>query len=120
MKICSFCHQDMPHCPLKILEKRQYQVYFCQTCSAEFLFFKNTLKSISLYTNYQNKLYRWTTQADKSSAQLRQYKEPGIPGVKPNRGSVLLYSMVKERGDFIPDLFPHNLQDKIKNWLMFI
>lgn len=120
MKICKFCNQEVKDAPVDEMSKHGIGVFFCHACQAEYLFFRSGhCASVSLYTNINERCYRWTvTSVD--TAQLWYVKEPGIPGVKKNEGMAPVKSFNKDKGDAIPQLTPANVNGKVRMWLPFL
>ena len=59
--ICDFCQTSPAHAPVPTMEQRGIKVYFCTTCDAEYIYFRDgTRCSVSLYTKLHDKTYRWT------------------------------------------------------------
>lgn len=113
-KKCKYCSGFAEYKPLEQFEHHSVNVYFCQPCLTEYLYFADgELFSIWLYTFINEKMYRWSPKFKKVSF----IKEPGIPGEKMNHGVVDLISSMEIDSNSIN---PSNINEKIKNWLMFI
>jgi len=117
--ICRFCQHPTPHSPLEEMDRMGVDVYWCETCHAEYLYFKdsNYCNSCSLYTQLNDKHYRWTTSAT-GYAFLWYIRELGIPGKLVNRDMNVLFSL--SAGDNQPDITPDNVARKIKTMLIFL
>lgn len=114
---CQFCKKEAPYKPLEEMEKLEVKVYFCFTCNAEYLVWKNgSLGSISLYTIINKKMYRWTDNLH-GTVSLNYVKEPGEPGVRTNKleNILVLGPEVPKPSSVTPD----NVEDKIRNYLIF-
>lgn len=119
-KPCQFCSNMAGYAPLDEMEKHNVGVYYCHTCKAEYLFFRDArMASVSLYTAIKDKMYRWTVTSV-GSAQLWYVSVPGIPGVKKNEGLVPIKSWDTSRGDTLPQLTPDNINEKLRTWLLFL
>lgn len=121
-KICHYCQQVVPHRPLEQMESRNIKVYFCATCQAEYTYFppwnEGDLAGQHLYVTINNQLYRWSLGGPlKETAYLWHIREPGIPGVKPNRKTKLLKHF--DKGEQL-DINPQNIEAKIKFMLLFL
>jgi len=114
-KSCQFCNGFAQHSPLQELSRYKVAIYFCHLCQAEYLYSGNDeLLSVSLYTTINNRMYRWSLSSD--FARLWWVKKPGITGVKKNEGLVCLLTLEEN----IPSLLPSNINEKVKNWLLFL
>jgi hypothetical protein len=117
--ICQFCQQLAAYTPLEEMEIHSVRVYWCEPCHAEYLHFSESpvVNSCSLYTTINNRMYRWSvTVLDHAS--LWYIEEPGIPGVKANKGTVRLFSL--GRGEAKPTVTPQNIHDKLATYLLFL
>jgi len=97
-------------------------VFYCDICQAEYLYKDDTweLLTYSIYTAIDNKTYRWSMAGE--TAQLWFIREPGIPGVKKNKGlhSIQVFGKVTSQLITpIPDITPTNINDKLKIILTF-
>lgn len=117
--ICRFCQQPVPYSPIDQASKMGLDIYWCQTCQAEYLYFRDSTfaSSCSLYTQIKDKTYRWTTTATDRSI-LWYVKTPGTPKITINKDCELLYSMGPE--DNQPNITPNNIQHKVKTYLIFL
>jgi hypothetical protein len=120
---CQFCLGEATYAPLEAMKYYGFEIFFCATCQAEYIYhFQNCSEvkysSISLYTEINDKMYRWTTVLDgaKRRCSLWYIKEPGLPGVKPNRKLNCLFASCEE----MPPVTPQNIQGKISSWLTFL
>ena len=124
-KPCKFCQQMATYAPLDELEIYGVKVFYCYQCKAEYLYYTSggtptTYASVSLYTEINNKMYRWTIieNGHGKSARLWWIKNPGIPGTRINSDleSVVYFE------DFVPpsDITPQNIMNKISLWLPFV
>lgn len=111
MIICSFCQTSVPPAPIQSLAAFGIDVYFCYTCNAEYVDYKNKI-TVSLYTSIEDKLYRWSIYDH--AHRLYSYKTFGIPGKSVNTGAKLLATLPPS------DIHPHNVRNKIKLFLTFI
>jgi hypothetical protein len=117
---CQFCQQFPHYAPLEEMENHGVKVFFCHPCRAEYLCWddNNTYSSVSIYTEIQNRIYRWTrwTNTAKGAAQLWLIKNPGVPGTRRNQNLESVMYLEKD----IPDITPDNIKEKIKTWLLFL
>ena len=120
---CQFCPGEAAYAPLEVMTQHGSEIFFCATCQAEYIYYTyNTSDikaiSISLYTELKDKMYRWTIFTDSTGVRnsLWYVKEPGLPGVKPNRKLKCLLSYREE----MPPITPQNIQSKISSWLTFL
>lgn len=116
MKICQFCNNKATHQPVPEMEKHGVKVFFCNPCQAEYvLFTDSSLAYTSIYTEINQKLYRWTISS--ISANLYQIGIPGTPGVSTNQN-------VKHIKHFninqISEINPSNIKNKLKLILTFL
>lgn len=119
MIYCKFCKQVAPYTPLDEMEAYGVKVYFCVTCQAEYLFWSEADScSVSLYTEINHKLYRFTT--DKAGIiRLWYIKDPGLPGTRINRNLTLLKVFGTEKNE-VSEITPQNINNKIRTWLLFL
>jgi hypothetical protein len=127
MIICDFCQKEVPHFPMKILEKNDIQVFYCETCRAEYIYHKRNefVSARHLYTTIKDKTYRWSIsyyQDDDDDgfhkmARLYYIKDPGLPGISYNLGMELLQRF--EPGHYSV-ITPENIINKIKFMLLFL
>jgi hypothetical protein len=123
IKICNFCQKEATYAPLTIKgvttpdRYRKLRVHYCTDCAAEYVYWENDgqLAAINLYVIINAKMYRWSTTLGEKVARLWYVKEPGLPGVQPNKGLNLLKSFEDH-----PDLTPENVAEKIKFMLPFL
>src|SRR4051812_47571370 len=110
-KKCTFCLKEAPHSPILEMERHGVEIYFCHECKAEYLYFVGgTLAGTSLYTEINNKTYRWSFNST-GSAQLWFIKEPGEPGVRKNENLVpIKYFSYDEK---VPQITPTNINEKL-------
>ena len=116
-KDCVYCGHQAQYAPLGIGQGingkplRILRVYFCQPCSAEYVFWTDNggLATTHLYTTIGENMYRWTLTANPVEARLFLIKEPGVPGKKPNRGIERLQLFRED----ILDITPSNIAEKI-------
>jgi hypothetical protein len=120
--LCQFCQTETAYAPLMDM-KGHAEIFFCSNCQAEYLYYTygtETISafSISLYTEINDKMYRWTIYRDFyiHRATLWWVGDPGIPGVKSNRKMKCLWSCSEE----MPELTPQNVKEKISHWLSFL
>lgn len=123
MKVCRFCLQEVPYRPLKEMEEHDIDVHFCDTCNAEYLYWKDkdNWVSWSLYVTIGERMYRWT-YSSAETAQLWWVKDPGIPGTRANRNLEPVYHCGFKNAfesTPIPDITPQNAIDKIRLLIMF-
>jgi hypothetical protein len=113
---CRFCQQDVSYAPLDSMEGLGIKVYFCYTCSAEYMYSMhfNTFNSTSIYATFNNKMYRWSMTGN--AAHLWYIKTPGIPGCKENKD----LDLIKTFKDNLPDITPDNFIEKLSVYLLFI
>ena len=111
---CQFCDKRAAYSPLPELELYGMRVFFCHPCQAEYVYREN-LWSSSIYADVNGKKYRWTNFGDRYT--LYHILNPGIPGVRLNRGIDHVASFKKEDAVGIT---PSNLVAKIKTWLPFL
>lgn len=117
--ICQFCQQQAPYTPLEEMELHSVRVYWCELCHAEYLHFSESpvVNSCSLYTVINGRMYRWTV-TEPGKASLWYIREPGEPGVRPNRHTERLLSLSKEEAQ--PVVTPQNIHDKLSTYLLFL
>lgn len=123
--ICHFCGKETSHVPL---EKVSFiKIYFCYSCRAEYTQWGPVKASVfvHLYTTINDKVYRWTTCETSFQEQQEQQKQhgsiwyiqyPGLPGVRPNKGTKRL----KEFRSNLPTITPDNVNAKLKFMLLFL
>lgn len=118
--VCRFCQKDARYAPIAELDAHGMKVYFCDECSAEYVFYAAGLLShYSLYTTINTKMYRWTRSMSAYSggrAWLRYIETPGIPGAVANKD----VSLIKTFFGDVPDITPQNINEKLKTYLVFI
>lgn len=114
---CQFCGKYAQYSPIEDMKKFNAKVYFCYTCSVEYIYWGNGgYTSISIYSTYNNKMYRWSFIASTGEAFLFYVKIPGIPGTRRNDGVELIKSFKSN----IPTITPANFVDKLAVYLLFI
>lgn len=123
-KECNFCHKETVYAPIAIVgthnandRSRSLRVHYCTNCAAEYVYWSHDgeLGSVHLYTIVNGKMYRWSTSTGEKKGRLWYVEKPGIPGVKPNEGLVLLKTLEEH-----PDLTPENVGEKIRFMLPFL
>lgn len=113
---CQFCGGGAEFKPIDEMERHGIHVYFCQPCHAEYLCFDNGVQgSWSLYTEIADRTYRWTITANEVG-QLWRIKIPGVPGTRKNEGMDLIKAFTED----VPELNPHNVNEKLRTWLVFL
>lgn len=113
-KKCKYCSGFAEYKPLQQFEIHNVNVYFCQPCLAEYLYFSDgDLYSVWLYTFINEKMYRWSPKLKKVS----HVRDPGVPGKKMNEDIV---DIISDMEIDVSTINPSNINNKIKNWLMFI
>lgn len=116
---CKFCQDQATYAPLNEMEVHGVKVFFCHECQAEYVVFPDgTVASTSLYTKINQKMYRWTVTSVGNGI-IYHVVEPGIPGVKKNKLSMVKHFNSKD-GQAIQNLTPQNVNDKLKTWLIFL
>jgi len=121
-KPCKFCSQPAGYAPIDAQsETNRLCVYFCHTCNAEYVYFRdNKIISESLYTGINNRVYRYTI-AYGDIGQIWYVEKPGIPGAVVNKGMKLLKSFNPGKNcDTTPILTPQNVNEKLRTWLVFL
>lgn len=121
-KPCQFCGQGAAYSPLNEMEYHGVGVYFCHSCSAEYLYYQSGgLASSSLYTEINGKMFRWTVVVGRNSmwcsATLWYIEKPGIPGKKKNEGMIPIKEFDYPN---VPHLTPQNVNEKLRTWLVFL
>lgn len=126
IRICKYCGGIPLYVPLPIHLKprsvgaatmaatemtRFLDVYFCDTCQAEY-----ALLIDSLYIKVHDRVYRWTIYKAIDGAGLYIVNEPGVPGLTPNKGVELVLEFNKD----IPDITPQNIKEKVALMLTFM
>lgn len=113
---CKFCHGEAVYSPIEDLKQHAINIFFCDTCRAEYLAFPDSrISSVSIYTEINNKMYRWTTTSNNRGT-LSIIKNPGIPSNRKNEGVIYVLSF----NNILPNtVTPDNIQQKIKAWLIF-
>ncbi|CAB4196603.1 hypothetical protein UFOVP1290_123 [uncultured Caudovirales phage] len=114
--ICKFCKNEAQYTPLVEMEKLGVEIYFCYPCNTEYLCWKITDYGYSIYTDFKDKTYRWSTDMNNTYGDLYSIDDPGIPGVKKNEGLKMIKSF---KGD-LPDITPSNINEKLSVYLWFI
>lgn len=117
MTLCKFCQQEAIYVPLKVNQKRTFEVHYCFDCKAEYLDYGTEGTATHLYTSINDKMYRWSVieSEEGSSGFIWFVGEPGEPGVRPNRKLRLLKSF-----DFLPAIVPANVEQKLRFMLLFL
>lgn len=116
--ICHFCNKQTACVPLN--ETTFIEVYFCYGCQAEYTYWNACEEPtfVHLYTTINNNMYRWSTffVNKKQRGAIFHVKEPGIPGVKPNKD----LKRVKSFSSNLPTITPDNVNVKLKFMLLFL
>ena len=129
VKICDFCNKETKYVPLTVGYKsrslgfttggpkpRTIKVHFCSGCQAEYVFWGDN-PSVNLYTTVNGNLYRWSKDTLLGNAgRLWHVKDPGIPGIKQNSNLHMLKSFDVD----IPDITPHNVNEKVRFMLLWL
>lgn len=116
--ICRYCQRDAIYVPLRVSDRRTFEVHYCFDCNAEYVDYgSNNGLAIHLYTKFNDKMYRWSiTEHEKGSAGYLWYVgEPGEPGVRPNRKLKLLKHFNEPH-----TIIPSNVESKIRFMLLFL
>lgn len=114
---CKFCQQDVLYRPIEELEHLGVKVYFCYDCSAEYLYWgSDSIDSVSIYTTYRERMYRWTVISGGTSAHLWYIKTPGVPGSRKNEDMELIKTFKED----LPIITPDNFIEKLSVYLLFI
>lgn len=115
--ICKFCQKLATFAPLEEMSRRNISIFYCHHCSAEYTFWSDgSPSSEAVYTYINLKLYRWVITPDNNAGYLWYIKEPGMPGLLPNKGA----SLIKEFKEDVPAITPTNIEEKLKTYLVFI
>ena len=118
-KTCKFCKNEAPYTPLLDMEKFGVKIYFCYPCNTEYLVWSsldNDFYGCSIYTEFKNKTYRWSTDNKNTYADLIVIDVPGIQGIKKNEG----LKIIKYFNHDLPDITPSNINEKLSVYLWFI
>ena len=118
---CKFCNGQAEYRPLKEMDTKGLAIYFCYPCQAEYLTIKKTryLISHNIYADINERKYKWTQTSDGRDGHLYLVKDPGEPGVRPNRDSLIIQSFNAKTGG-LPNITPSNFSEKLKILLMLI
>lgn len=106
---CPYCNNPPTYNSISIVT-----LHFCKPCSAEFIAYKNNVKSTSLYTTINSNLYKISCFFKAISLYL--INSPGIPGVSYNQEITYIMPL---KIDF-STLTPLNVNNKISTILSFI
>jgi len=115
---CRFCNKDTVYVPLKVAQRRTFEVHYCYDCQAEYVEYGKTEgTAIHLYTTINDKMYRWSTieSENGTSGYIWYIGEPGEPGIKPNRKLKLL-----KHFEIPPTIVPSNVERKLRFMLLFL
>lgn len=115
---CQFCQQAAPYSPIEEFENLEVYAYLCETCQAEYLYFKNSTHAISwsLYTTINNRLYRWSIGFS-GNATLTYLKNNQLPRTRLTHETEKLMWIAK--GNPQPTITPYNIQQKLSIYLLF-
>jgi hypothetical protein len=117
---CKFCPKETVYVPLIIKggngdnKYHTFDVHYCYDCAAEYVDWSGST-AVHLYTTINNRMYRWSMEANGAAAHLWYVGEPGIPGKNPNRKMFL----IKSFKDF-PQITPENIERKLRFILLFL
>ena len=115
---CKFCKEEAIYSPIDELKKHAVNIFFCHTCRAEYLVFPDgKIASTSLYTDINEKMYRWTV-ASNNKGTLSLINNPGIPGTRKN-GEMISIKSFNDTFKNI-NITPDNIKEKIQAWLIFL
>ena len=119
-KPCTYCGGPAGYAPIAEMDYHEADVYFCQRCRAEYVYFRRTdfLANTSLYVDIGEKTYRWSET--RSIGQLWYVEKPGEPGKKKNEGMKLVRSFSPDLGETIPGITPFNIEEKVRTILVFL
>lgn len=119
-KPCTYCGGPAGYAPIPEMDHHGADVYFCQRCQAEYIYFRKTefLANTSLYTKIGERTYRWSVA--RGVGQIWYIKTPGEPGVRRNEGMELVKAFLPNNGDVIPTLTPENINERLRTWLVFL
>ena len=122
VRICKFCNQEAAYKPLKEMNLF-FDIYFCEPCLAEYLYYSSSISgteedlwAYSLYTYINEQLYRWNVSMS-GSGLIWHIKEPGVPGVTPNRKTKLIKSITQNP---LPIITPQNINERLRTWITFL
>jgi hypothetical protein len=116
--ICKFCQKETTYVPLRVADRRTFEVHYCFSCNAEYVDYgSDDGKATHLYTEIDKKMYRWSVTEHKAklSGYVWYVGEPGVPGVVPNKRLRLLKSF-----ETPPTIVPNNVEQKIRFILLFL
>jgi hypothetical protein len=115
-RICRFCQQIAPYTPLEDMELHGIKVYYCFSCQAEYIYWRDgTIANTSLYTSINDKMYRWSVYPN-DGMRLWYFRVPGIPGARANKGGKVLFHIENNYAN----ITPQNVEAKIRNILLFL
>lgn len=114
--ICQFCQKLVKYSPIERMESVGIEVYWCETCHAEYLrrVSEETIRSCSLYTIIDGRTYRWSVN-HVGYASLWHVVNPGIPGQTMNGKNVWLYGTREHKS-----ITPQTVNEKIRTYLLFL
>lgn len=118
---CKFCNGKAEYTPLQEMDSKGIGIYFCYPCQTEYCTIKKTryLISHNIYADLNDKKYKWTHTSNGEYAHLYLVKNPGTPGVKPNREHYIIQSF-HSKNDNLPTITPDNVHHKLRILLMLI
>jgi len=114
---CKFCGGGAGYAPIDTLKYSHIDVYFCHTCSAEYVFWgkvnpKN--QTYSIYTQIGDRHFRVTVNSD-NTCTIWFIGEIGVPGKSLNQKLKKI-----KHFNYIPDITPSNINQKLRSWLPFL
>lgn len=118
---CMFCQNETAYVPLIIKggngdnTYHTFEVHYCFECHAEYVHW-GPVNAVHLYTVVNHRTYRWSLELDGSAARLWYIDEPGIPGVRQNKG----VKLVKNFKGKYPAITPQNIEEKLRFILLFL
>jgi hypothetical protein len=122
-KECKFCGQLSTYAPLDEFKRFKIDIYYCHTCQAEYLYWSNgDISSWSLYTTINDRMYRITYSYPGAGevhgiTRLWYIQDPGNPGTRKNNGCSFISNFDNIE---MPEITPHNVNEKIRSYLLFI
>lgn len=119
-KPCEYCGGSAGYSPIDEMNRHEADVYFCQRCKAEYIYFRRTefLANTSLYVEINGKTYRWSH--NRGIGQLWFIEKPGEPGVRRNDGIKLVRTFSPGVGESVPQITPSNIEEKVRTILVFL
>lgn len=112
--LCKFCNQPPQRKPLNYHDK----IWWCETCSAEYVTLRNELSSVNLYTQINDVCYRVSHyDAYNDHIIIWRIEKPGVPGKVRNSGMKVIFNQkIKMDCPFTPA----NIKEKLSVYITFL